>query len=62
MKKSFEFLSDLIDLAKDRKIKLVKSSVSDRPCRYKQGTYDYIEVSFLCPMDDEVSRKEARDR
>lgn len=55
MKKSFDFISDLTDLAKERKIKLVNVSVSDR--RNKRGEYDFIEVSFLSPKDEETPVK-----
>ena len=51
MTKSFEFISDLTELAKEREIKLVNVSVSD--CRNKRGEYDYIELSFLCPKPGE---------
>jgi len=51
MTKSFEFISDLTELAKEREIKLVNVSVSDR--RNKRGEYDYIELSFLCPKPGE---------
>lgn len=51
MTKSFEFISDLTELAKSREIKLVNVSVSDR--RNKRGEYDFIELSFLCPKPGE---------
>ena len=51
MTKSFEFISDLTELAKEREIKLVNVSVSDR--RNKRGEYDFIELSFLCPKPGE---------
>ena len=51
MTKSFEFISDLTDLAKEREVKLVNVSVSDR--RNKRGEYDFIKLSFLCPKPGE---------